>query len=105
MIKGNKEILVVQGDSYQKNVIIENVEPINIDAIYISCKDLAINKQLTYNNEEQRYEFFLSADETMNLKSMLTDFDITIYFTDGKVKTISYKAKINVLPKINKVER
>lgn len=105
MVEGSKGIVVVQGDSYQKNLIVEDIDPITIDAIYISSRDLKISKQLVYDGDTHKYVFTLSPQETENLQSMSTTFDITIYFADGNVKTISYKARIEVLPKINKVTR
>lgn len=105
MVEGNREIVVIQGDTYQKNVIVEGVDPINIEAIYISCKDLGINQELTLDENSGKYVFIMSADETMKLQSMITTFDITVYFIEGKVKTVSYMARVNVLPKVNKVKR
>lgn len=105
MVQGNKEIVVVQGDTYQKNILVENVDPVNIEAIYVSCRDLGINQQLAYDSQINRYIFVMSAEETAKLQSMVTTFDITVYFLEGKVKTVSYLARINVLPKINKVKR
>lgn len=105
MIKGDSGIIVIQGDTYQKSVIIENVDSELIDDIYISCKDLGINKQLEYDNENDKFVFTLTSQETINLKSMTTTFDITVYFKDSKVKTVSYKSNIQVLPKTNAVNR
>lgn len=100
MIKGQKQIKVIQGDSYQLNVSITNASG-TIDHIVVSSNKLVIKKTLTYDSENDKYIFKLTADETAILKTGNFDYDLTIFFTDENVQTIAYKAEIVVLPKTN----
>lgn len=104
-IKGNQDIRIIQGDSYQRNVILENATPESIEGIYISCKALSFTKQLVYDDIDDKYVFHLAAEETEQFKPTDTHYDMTIYFVDKNVKTLSYKARFVILPKINVVSR
>lgn len=100
MIKGQKQIKVIQGDSYQLNVSVTNASG-TIDHIVVSSKKLNIKKTLTFDSENNKYIFKLTAEETANFPVLTTDYDLTIFFTDENVQTIAYKAEIVVLPKTN----
>lgn len=103
MVKGNAEIMVIQGDSYEKNVVVKNANLFSIRNIYITCDKLGICQDLQYNDEIGKWVFYLSAEQTAQLREITTDYDITIVFTDTKVKTVSYEALFTVLAKTNKV--
>lgn len=103
MIRGNIEIKIIQGDFYQKNVKIENVDVSLIESIYFSCHKLNICKKLEYDNDIQRFKFVLQPEETKVMQDIRCDYDITIKFVDDKIKTASYRGSIVVLPKINEV--
>lgn len=103
MVKGKVEINIIQGDNYQKNVLVEDVDLSYIEGVYFSCSRLNICKKLPYDSDIARYVFSLTADETKAFPPIISDYDITIKFTDEKVSTVSYRGRINVLPKINEV--
>ena len=103
MVKGKAKIEIIQGDSYQKNVVIENVQHEFIDSVYISCKGLNICQQLTYSSQRDKYTFFLTRQETTDLPNGTYDYDLTIKFMDDIVKTIPYRESLVILPKLNKV--
>ena len=100
MVKGQKTIKVIQGDSYQLNVSVENVTNA-IDHITISSEKLGIKKALTYDSENNKYVFTLSPDETKDLKVGKDDYDLTIFFTDENVLTIVYRCEIVIYEKTN----
>lgn len=100
MIKGQKQIKVIQGDSYQLNVSVTNASG-TIDHIVVSSKKLNIKKTLTFDSESNKYIFNLTAEETAEFPVITTDYDLTIFFTDENVQTIAYRAEIVVLPKTN----
>ena len=103
MITGKVDIQIIQGDTYQKNVLIENVDLSLIEGVYFSCSKLDITQKLEYDNNIERYVFILTADETKDLTPIYTDYDITIKFTDDKIKTVSYRGGFCVLPKTNEI--
>lgn len=103
MVKGKAEIKIIQGDSYQKNIIIENVDKQYISNVYISCDKLNICKELEYINETNKFRLYITRQETESFEKGLYDYDITIKFVQDVVKTIPYRASFVVLPKINKV--
>ncbi len=103
MVKGNAEIRIIQGDSYQKNVIIENVEPSLIVAVYFSSNKLNVCKQLDYDSENNKYKLFLTRQETALFEKGVYDYDITIKFERDVVRTIPYRTSLTILPKVNKV--
>ena len=100
MIRGQKQIKVIQGDSYQLNVSVENVTNA-IDNITVSSEKLEIKKVLTYDSVNNKYIFTLTPNETRNFTVGKTDYDLTIFFADDNVQTIVYKSEITVLPKTN----
>ena len=100
MIKGQKQIKVIQGDSYQLNVSVTNASG-TINHIVVSSKKLNIKKILTFDSESNKYIFNLTAEETAEFPVITTDYDLTIFFTDENVQTIAYRAEIVVLPKTN----
>ena len=100
MIKGQKQIKVIQGDSYQLNVSIENITSA-IDHVVVSCGKLEIKKTLNFDSETNKYIFSLTPDETAILKTGTYDYDLTVFFADEKVQTIAYRSDIVVLPKTN----
>ena len=103
MIKGKAEIRLICGDSYQKNIIIENVDKLMIEAVYFSCEKLGICKELEYIANTNKFKFFLSREETKVLEKGVYDYDITIKFLNDIVKTVPYRASLMIQPKINKV--
>ena len=100
MIRGQKQIKVIQGDSYQLNVSVANAAS-TIDHIVVSCKQLNIKKDLTFDSTSNKYLFTLAATETKHLKTGTYDYDLTIFFTDANVQTVAYRADLVVLPKTN----
>lgn len=103
MVTGNVEIKIIQGDYYQKNVSVKNVDSTLIEGVYFSCDKLNICKKLEYDNDIEKYKFILTPQETSELKPIICDYDITIKFTDDKIKTPSYRGSVVVLPKTNEV--
>ena len=100
MIRGQKQIKVIQGDSYQLNVSVANAAS-TIDHIVVSSDKLSIKKTLTFDSTSNKYVFTLTAAETTNLQKGTYDYDLTIFFTDTNVQTVAYRADIVVLPKTN----
>lgn len=103
MISKKYTIEIIQGDTIEKNIVISGVNNNDIDKVYLSSSKLQIDKELTYDSENQKWLFKLESNETKNLTITTTDFDITIKFTNDDILTCIYRGLIQVLPKINKV--
>ena len=105
MVNGNAEIMIIQGDSYQKNIVVRNANLISIKNIYITCDRFGICQDLDFNDEIGKWVFYLSPEQTAQLQETTTDYDITIEFTDKKIKTVSFEAQFVVFKKKNKITR
>ena len=99
------DIVIIQGDTCQKNVFIEGLEDLSsIDSVYFSCSKLQLERELTYDQDIKAYVLLITADETSKLKPMTTDFDITVKIGSSIIKTGLYRGKLYVLDKNNPVE-
>lgn len=97
-----KEITIVQGDTYNCEVELENF---NLDVeveIYFSCKELNICKKLIYDDFYKSYILTLLPEETKNFPKGVYDYDYTIKISTA-IKTIQYKSTMVILEKNNEV--
>jgi len=112
LISGKKEIVIIQGDSYQKSVQIlkcnhgehEIIPHELIDKVIITSKSLNINKELAYDDENKKYLLNLTSSETASFKPQITNYDLTVIFTDSKIKTICYNGQVKILEKSNTLD-
>ena len=100
------DIIIIQGDTYQKNVSITaaGIFLSAIESVYFSCGKLNLTKQLEYDQSVKCWVLLLTSQETESLKLIETDYDITIKFFDDKIRTALYRGKLKVLDKNNPVE-
>lgn len=98
------DIIIIQGDTYQKNVSIEGVYLDSIEGVYFSCGKLKLSKKLPYDSTIGRFTLILTSEETTALKPIVTDYDITVKFFDSKIRTGLYRGKLIVSEKNNPVE-
>lgn len=96
-------IELVQGDTLNKNVIVRGVSESDIDSIYFTCHELDIEKQLVYDSNIEKWVLKIEAAETKTYKTITTDYDLTIKFTDDDISTVLYRGIFKVLPKVNEV--
>lgn len=101
---GDTSIRITHGDSYQKTIIFENIPFDSIEAVYMTCKQLNLQKQATLNNEDY-YQISFTPEETSALpnEKLETTYDLTVYLTKDKVKTALYNQPFIIVPKINVV--
>jgi len=97
------DIVIIQGDTYQKNVLIEGVLLDAIEAVYFSCGKLGITKQLEFDHSLQRFVLKFTHDETTLLKPIVTDYDITVKLFGNNIRTGLHRGKLFVLDKNNPV--
>lgn len=98
------DIVIIQGDTYQKNVIIEGVYTDIIEGVYFSCGKLNLTQKLSFNSQFNHFELILSSEQTATLKPVVTDFDITVKLQNDKVTTGLYRGKLIVLDKNNPIQ-
>lgn len=101
VVSGNTEISIIQGDSYQKSIEITNVDTELIESIVFSCKALNLTRELTKSLIGNKYELYFTSTETAAFSVLNSNYDLTVKFNDGKIKTIIYNSFIEVLPKNN----
>lgn len=98
------EIIIIQGDTYQKNVAVNGVMRDQIQAVYFSCAKLNVTKELPFDPTIMKYVLRFTPEETASFKHIVTDFDITVKLAETVVKTGVYRGKLMILEKNNSVE-
>lgn len=102
LINNDSTITIIQGDTYERYLTIENLSTTQIAGVYFSCKGLNLNKKLELT-EDGEYVLSLTSEETKLLPVIRSNYDITIKLIDNKIKTLVYTSTIKVLEKINEV--
>ena len=97
----NSNLKLIQGDSFQVNVTLDNVDNLIIDSIIFSCSALGLCKKLEH--DLNKWVFKLTSSETKNFPKFIGDYDLTIKFIDGNTTTVIYRNSIEVLPKTNDI--
>lgn len=110
---------IIQGDSFQKTLVIrltggDRLDGTVISKIYFTCDRLGIhNKEivpkvdLEGNQVKGAYKLIFADTDTKKFPVCNTTYDITILFGQGStsniVKTVRYQYPLEVLPKTNYV--
>lgn len=100
-IEGNVEILFIQGDTFYKEMIVEDLHPDRIENIYFTCEDLNLCKPCIRSNNIFVLEF--DSEETKDLKPYLGTYDLTLKLTTSEVITIGHNFPFIILDKKNEV--
>jgi hypothetical protein len=103
IISGTPDIIIIQGDNYQKKIYFTNFDINLVDSVFFSCKVLNLSKKLDKINTEYFLLSFTS-EETEKFAPLKGNYDITVVFTDSKTKTVLYNSFIEILPKINTIQ-
>lgn len=98
------DMVIIQGDTYQKNVTIDGVFLSTIEGVYFSCGKLGISKKLSFDESTNRFVLLLKSNETSEFKPIVTDYDITVKFFDDSIRTGLYRGRLIVAEKNNAVE-
>ena len=102
--RNNSDIVIVQGDTLQKNVSITGIESMSvIEGVYFSCNRLNLSKKLDFDASTNKFLLVISSAETEDFKAIVTDYDVTVKFFDEKIKTALYRGTLTVLEKTNPV--
>lgn len=102
-------INIIQGDSQDIVVTIKDknkqkLTTSEISDVFFSCKDLNYQTVGTYNYDMEAWTFEISAKETIHFRPIATNYDITVVFAGGKIKTVVYKSRLIIKPKTNDIE-
>ena len=99
----NTDIVIIKGDTCQRNITVKGVDHNIIDTVYFTCSKLNISQELEYDSTIQKFIFYLSPETTATFKHITTDYDITIKFFDDSIKTVVYRGKMIVVDKNNPI--
>lgn len=92
---------IIQGDSFMQEIEIEGADIDLIEGVYFSCEKLNLCKKLKL--VDGIFVLEIESNETINFPKVYTTFDLTIRFTDNKIKTVVFCYPFNVHEKKNKV--
>lgn len=80
MIKGITEQRITQGKTFPFRLRFKAEDVVKINKIWFTCRALSINKEMSFDSQENIYFFELSWRETQVLQPMNTTFNVTIQF-------------------------
>lgn len=100
----NSKLVIIQGDTFYRQVTFEGVSIDKISGVYFSCAELGVCKKLLYNEEYQNWELELTSSETENLQEFSGTYDLTVEFFDKRITTVIYNGLLSVKEKQNKVK-
>lgn len=96
------KITIIQGDTYEAQVSFTGIDDFSVfERIIFSCKDFGICKEIEFENELNCYVLKFTPEETKNMKSGSSTFDITVIYKDRNVQTPIYCNDILVKRKVN----
>lgn len=97
-----EEIKIIQGDTYEAKLKCTGIDDLSIiEKIFFSCKDLEVCKEIKYDEEVGSYVLKFTPEETAKMPDCISDFDITVKYTDSNVQTPIYRKKITIQRKVN----
>lgn len=97
------KLAVVQGDTLDVTVFIENPEQFIIEKVEFVCKSLGLREELfPVNEEDSLWGFTIEAENTKNLRVGNFSFDVTATTDGGEVYTVIHNWNIEVRHKVNK---
>lgn len=100
---GNVPICIIQGDTRDYKIKFEDGFDDLIDKIIFTSKDLEIEEEMTYLNDEKSWIYSFTSVQTQVEPSDFYSYDITIYFKDGDILSET-KIPLKIVKKENPVE-
>ena len=87
-----RALSVIQGDTLDVTVTIENPEELVLSKVYFICPSLGLKETLTpLNLGDDLWGFTISANTTKTLRVGRWDFNIVAMADDGDVFTVLFK--------------
>lgn len=96
-------IEIIQGDTCNIGVYLKGDDLDLITEVYLSNKTLGICQSLQYNETDDCWDFYLSPEQTKNMKTGYSNYDITVKFSDSSILTPLYRSSFVVKEKTNEV--
>lgn len=94
---------VIQGDTLEVTVDIDNPEDITIEKVEFVCKSLGLREELSLLEEgDINWGFTIEAERTKNFRVGTFYFDVNATLDSGDVFTVVYDKPIQVIYKYNK---
>lgn len=93
---------VVQGDTLEVTLTLENPEELVIQEVNFICKTLDINTSFSPTSTDDMWMLIVEASETQNFRVGTFLFDVTAVSDSGEVFTVVHNATLEVLYKYNK---
>ena len=94
---------VIQGDTLEVTVDIQNPEEITIQKVEFVCKSLGLQEEFTLIDEgDINWGFTIDAERTKNFRVGSFTFDVNAILDSGEVFTVLHNKTIQVLYKYNK---
>lgn len=108
-MRSDNGITVIQGDTFEAILTIDGLcclsagdIPVTVDKCIFSAKSRDLKIDLFHLKEDSdEFSLVIPADITRNLEPGASTYDITLYLSDGTVKTVLYNQGILVLAKDN----
>ena len=91
-----EELKVIQGDTLNATLSIENPEALVITRVVFTCLSLSLQKDLGMLNDDDLWGFVLTPEETEDLRVGRWDFDITVFTADAERYTVVHKGQLFV---------
>ena len=91
-----EELKVIQGDTLNVTLTIENPEELEINRVVFTCPSLNMQRDLTELNDDDLWGFVIQPAETNDLWVGRWDFDITAFTVDSERYTVIHKGQFVV---------
>lgn len=107
MNKAAPGIEIIQGDTCIEEFVInkdgQSLDDSFIESVFFTVKDLNINKTLTYDADRNAFVLLIDSADTATYQCMRSNYDLTVFFREGSIKTAIFNSSFNVYEKKNKV--
>lgn len=94
---------IIQGDTFDLEIELEDVDVLTIDKIIFSSATLNVKYEAQWSDEENVYLVSLTAKDTAEFEPMKASYDITVLFVNNKVSTARYNGVLIVKEKVNEI--
>lgn len=94
---------IIQGDSFDLEIELEDVDVLTVDKIIFSSVMLDVKYEAQWSDEANTYLVSITSKETSLFEPMKASYDITVFFVNDKVATAHYNGILLVKEKVNEV--
>lgn len=98
----HNDLSIVQGDTLEITLSLENPEELIIERVTFVCKSLNINEDFTPSSSDDLWSLTINPNETEEFYIGNFAFDVTAVSDSGEVFTVVHNGNLRVLHKSNK---